>query len=314
VFASERVTLFKTRVYDDLCGFDPVDRVGCADKIEKSKNGLKFEEFRSFARTRVGSDSNNTRRLAGKPATPGDGGFRAENSGEIAETASRDPQERPLIPHDKPGRAPKRGEVRGEAVPTGTTQRLRGAEDPIHADVQADGTSEEGKNGGMLGLHATTGRESTFSRVRGENARPILAAARAQALFPALASGAVARAVRESMSLTRKRFLPYPPEPECSAPRTSSRVRVTSNPRGFIASPSDPLPPATHEHALTTIPRRANYRAAERTASGIFERARQRRHSLCITGWVRDGASFPPQDFAECGARARQRRERNERT
>jgi hypothetical protein len=108
--------------------------VGFADKIEKSENGLKFEEFRNFARTRVGCDSNNTRRFAGKPATPCGGGLGAGKSDKIAAAASRDSQERPLIPDDTPGRAPQRG----EAVPTGTTQRIRGAVDEIHDDVQAD--------------------------------------------------------------------------------------------------------------------------------------------------------------------------------
>jgi hypothetical protein len=155
----------------------------------------------------------------------------------------------------------------------------------------------------MLGLPATTGRESTFSRVRGENARPLLAATGlAQTLFPTPANGSVAQAVRAFMSLTRKRFLPYSRVPPRSASRTSSRARVTSSPRGFIASLPDPLPPATHEHALTTIPRRANHRAADRAVSGIFERdcpqAAQALHY-----WMGEGWGFVP--FAKfCGVRS----------
>ncbi|GEM_PF-6347623 len=302
VFASERVTRFKTRVYDDLCGFDPVDRVGCGDKIEKSENGFKFEEFRSFARTRVGVDSNNTRSPVGDPAVQADDSLGARSSDRNAATASRDPQdlqERPLIPHDTPEKAPQRGEV----VPTGTTQRPRGARDEMHVDVQADGTSEEGKEGGMLGLPATTGRESTFSSARGENARPLLAAkALAPTLFPRLANGSVARAACPSISSTRKRFSPSSPMPQRSASRTSSRARVTANPRGFIASPPAPLPPATHEHALTTTPRRANHRAADRAVSGIFERDCPKA-AQPLQYWMGEGWGFVPSANI-CGVRS----------
>jgi len=302
VFISERVTRFKTRVYEDLCGFDPVDRVCFADKIEKAENGLKFEEFRSFARTRVGSDSNNTRRISGKTATPGNGVLRAGSADKIAATTSRDPQERPLIPYDPLGIAPHRG----EAVPAGTTQRLRGAEDEIHDDVQADGTSKEGKEGGMLSLPAATGGESTFPRVRGENARPLRAvtalAPTPSAIFSMLANGSVAQTVRAPMSSPRKRFLSYSPVAPWSTSRASSRARVTSSPRGFIASPADPLPPVTHEYALTTIPRRANHRAADEAVNGIFERncpkAAQPLHY-----WMGEGWGFVPS-AKFCGVRS----------
>lgn len=48
VFASERRNHSETGVYDDLCGSRPVDRDVFADKLEKSENSFKFEEFKSF--------------------------------------------------------------------------------------------------------------------------------------------------------------------------------------------------------------------------------------------------------------------------
>jgi hypothetical protein len=60
VFASERLNHCKTGVYEARCGSGPVDRGRFADKLEKSENGFKFEEFKSFPPARRLSLSNHT--------------------------------------------------------------------------------------------------------------------------------------------------------------------------------------------------------------------------------------------------------------
>ncbi len=48
MFTMERLNHFKTEVYGDRCVFFSVDTLSAADKMEKVKNGLKFERFDVF--------------------------------------------------------------------------------------------------------------------------------------------------------------------------------------------------------------------------------------------------------------------------